>query len=87
MAGNAYQLDGNTVLDTRDRNWWWILRFTNKQGAGDIVKHLFCEGVITEYQLWDLLGTSNGPISYGRAAQIYKDLGFSPHAGYPLTRI
>ena len=80
------QIDKNMVIDTEDRNWWWILRFIGVKSRGNLVRRLFLDGAITEYQLWDVLSTHNSPVPYGVATYIYRELGYKPHSGYPLQK-
>jgi len=52
-----------------------------------IVKALYFDGHITDWQLWDVLGHHQSPIRFTQARQVYQYLGFRPHAGYPLHKL
>lgn len=73
------------MLDLRYRNWWPFLHRLSVERRCKVVKRLYQQGRLTDWQLWDILSTHQSPIPCAEATQVYYDLGFRPHAGYPLT--
>jgi hypothetical protein len=69
-----------------DRQWWRWLECLPLESQCVIIKALYLGGCITDWQLWDVLGHHQSPIPFTQARQVYRDLGFKPHAGYPLTK-
>ena len=69
-----------------DREWWRWLRCLPQASRLVVVKALYLDGCITDWQLWDVLSHHQSPIPYLEAYQVYKDLGFQPYAGYPLHK-
>ena len=69
-----------------DRRWWRWLECLPVASRCVIVQALYLEGCITDWQLWDVLSHHRSPIPFIEAHQVYRDLGFRPHAGYPLTK-
>ena len=69
-----------------DREWWRWLRCLSIASRCVIVKALYLNGRITDWQLWDVLSQHQSPIPFTQAHQVYQDLGFKPHAGYPLQK-
>jgi hypothetical protein len=67
------------------RQWWAYLYHLSIEERGEVVEALYRGGHITNWQLWEVLSNHQSPIPHAAAAEIYQDLGFQPHAGYPLT--
>ena len=69
-----------------DRRWWRWLKCLPVESRCVVVEAFYLGGAITAYQLWDVLSYHLSPIPFDQARQIYRNLGFKPHAGYPLQR-
>ena len=69
-----------------DREWWRWLRYFSIASRCVIVKALYLDGCITDWQLWDVLSQHQSPIPFIQARQVYQDLELRPHAGYPLQK-
>jgi hypothetical protein len=68
------------------REWWsWLRRFSVNNRC-TVVKVLYLSDRITDWQLWDVLSHHQSPIPFAQARQVYRDLGFKPHVGYPLHK-
>jgi hypothetical protein len=68
------------------REWWRWLTCLSIASRCVIVEALYLGGCITDWQLWDVLSHHQSPIPFVEARQVYRDLGFKPHAGYPLRK-
>jgi hypothetical protein len=68
------------------RYWWSLLRHLTPTQRSQAIQSFYQQGSITDWQLWEVLSNHQSPITYVEATQIYHNLGFKPHAGYPLTR-
>ena len=69
-----------------DRRWWQWLICLPVASRCVVVKALYLGKSISDWQLWDVLGHHQSPIPSTEASQVYRDLGFKPHAGYPLQK-
>ncbi len=69
-----------------DRRWWQWLSCLPVESRCVVVKALYLGKSISDWQLWDVLGHHQSPIPFTEARQVYHDLGFKPHMGYPLTK-
>lgn len=67
------------------RDWWSRLHLMGREKRVRFIVRAYGMGVIDDHALWDVLSHYNGPVSHGDAADIYQQLGFVSHAGYPLT--
>ena len=74
------------MLDLRNRIWWASLYRLSVEERCRVVKKLYQQGRLIDWQLWEVLGNYQSPIPCAEAAQVYRDLGFQSHTGYPLTR-
>lgn len=74
------------MLILLDREWWPRLYGLSVEERCQVVEELYRDGYITDWQLWEVLSNHQSPIPYVEALQVYHNLGFQPHAGYPLTR-
>ena len=74
------------MLSFNNRDWWLWLRTLPLQSRCVVVKALYLGGIITDWQLWDVLSHQQSPIPFTEARQVYRDLGFKPHVGYPLQK-
>ena len=70
----------------QDRRWWRWLECLPATSRCAIVQALHPGGCLADWQLWDALSHHQSPISSIEAGQVYRDLGFKPPAGYPLTK-
>jgi hypothetical protein len=68
------------------RQWWSCLHHLSIELRCRVVQELYRGRHITDWYLWEVLSNHQSPIPYVEAVQIYHNLGFKPHAGYPLTR-
>lgn len=68
------------------RGWWFreVRPLPRHERAGYVVE-LYRAGLITDYQLWEILGLYASPVPVRDAMWAYFELGFKPFAGYPLT--
>ena len=71
--------------DPIDRGWWSRLHLMGREKRVRFIVRAYGMSVIDDYALWDVLSYHNGPVSYRDAVDIYQQLGFVSHAGYPLT--
>lgn len=74
------------MLSFNDREWWFWLDHLPVKSRSAVVKACYLAGMITDWQLWDVLSHHQSPIPYPEAYQVYKDLGYQPFAGYPLRK-
>jgi len=74
------------VPSFNDREWWRWLSCLSVASRCAVVEALYLGGRITDWQLWDVLSHHQSPIPYAQARQVYQDLGFKPHVGYPLHK-
>lgn len=72
-------------LCTSDRGWWFRLHLMGCWKRVCFIVRAYKMGAIDDYALWDILSYHNGPVSYRDAVDVYQQLGFVPHMGYPLT--
>ena len=70
---------------TSDRGWWSRLHLMSREKRVRFIVRAYGMSVIDDHALWDVLSHHNGPVSYRDAADIYQQLGFVSHVGYPLT--
>ncbi len=68
-----------------DREWWSRLHLMGCEKRVRFIVRTYRMGVIDDHALWDVLSHHNGPVPHKDAVDIYRQLGFVPHAGYPLT--
>ena len=68
-----------------DREWWSRLHLMGCEKRVRFIARAYRMGVIDDHALWDVLSHHNGPVPHKDAVDIYRQLGFVPHAGYPLT--
>jgi len=66
------------------RQWWSWLKSLTIETRCSLIEQLYLAGWLTDYMLWDVLGSEASPIPAGHAAGIYETLGLEPFAGYPL---
>ena len=69
-----------------DREWWGPLCCFSLALRCRVIEALYRQGRLTDWQLWDVLSSYQSPIPTSAAAQVYRNLGFQPYAGYPLTK-
>jgi len=69
-----------------DRAWWSLLYNRNSQQKSHLVQGLCRAGIITDWQIWDVLSSFHSPFPSSEAAQVYRSMGLEPFAGYPLTK-
>ena len=89
----AYELEAEKYRKRKnDRGWWSRLHLMGREKRVRFIvraclsaDRAYRMGVIDDHALWDVLSHHNGPVSHKDAVDIYRQLGFVPHAGYPLT--
>lgn len=74
-----------------NREWWRRLydrryRLHPRQGQARFISKAYRWGLISEWQLWDVLGTDGGPVSCHTACDVCDRLGLVPFSGYPLSK-
>jgi len=67
-----------------DRAWWSFFALAHDKQL--LVIDIYNAGLVTDWQLWELLSSFHSPFAHSEAAQVYRALGFEPFAGYPLKR-
>lgn len=73
------------TIDFSDRAWWAILDRLTSYDQQQFILAAYRAGVITDWQLWDVLSSGHSRVPYGVARNIYVLLHFIPFQGYPLT--
>ncbi|MCL4296200.1 MAG: hypothetical protein KJ077_10750 [Anaerolineae bacterium] len=71
------------------RDWWPILHNLPLEERMQRVITYHRKGIITDWQLWEVLGYDGIPnwlFTGPQAIQIYQELGYEPLAGYPLVK-
>ncbi len=75
------------AIDFHDRAWWGILSRLTPSDQQQFIVAAYRAGVITDWQLWDVLSSGHSPVSYAVGYTTYAQIGFVSFAGYPLTPI
>lgn len=73
------------TVPLKDRQWWVLPLMTSNQRKVTVIKLVRCRW-ISDWQLWDVLGLYNSPVSWAEATEVYVNLDFVPHVGYPLRK-
>ncbi len=76
-----------TPIDFLDRRWWWVLDRLTPSAQQQFIIAAYHAGVISDWQLWDVLSSHHSRVSYAVAWPTYRALKFVPFHGYPLTPI
>ena len=79
---DAYSWYSKSTFEDRA---WWSLLYAGPQKSS-LVQDLHRAGIITDWQVWEVLSSFHSPFSSSEAVQVYRAMGLEPFAGYPLVR-